>query len=280
MTRSRLKLLLLIGLLVIILVGIFVYVNRPSAVADRALGKLAAAQTANFSARINLANSSSTEQLLGEAGTVDIGLKGQWKREQGPDALATHIALTTQTDSLSVKIEGEIRLLADKIYWQITTTPQAFPALVRLKDQWVVIGREQDTAEEKPVQIKGHVFTTVKRAGSEAINGVPTVHYTAIASEGTMIRLMDGLADVLGTSLSAAQIEQVKASVARVPNVPVELWVKRFSSELKQLRISLAVPDGNTVQFTLTFDSLNEPVTVEAPAGAKTLQEIAQQQAQ
>ncbi len=277
MVQKRTQLIFLIGAAVVVLGGVLVYVNRPSAVAQRALANLGKAETATFSGRLNLANSTSTQKLLGEEGTIDIGLKGAWKREEGPDALATDITLTTQTDSLSVKIEGEARLLADKIFWQITTTPQAFPVLVRLKDQWIVIGREPAPEGENALANRQPLLSKVDRKGTTNINGTTTVHYTAIASEQTMVALMDSLAGVLGTSLSEAQIEQVKNSVAQVQTVPLELWVKRWSNEPKQLRVSLIVPDGNTMQFTLTFDSLNQPVTIEAPEGAKTLQEIAQQ---
>jgi len=276
---NRKLMLLVVVVLVLAAGGAVLYINRPSAVAERALATLAKATTADFSARLNVANSTSTQQLLGEEGTVDIGLQGQWKREDGPDSVATHVALTTQTPSVSVKIEGEVRLIADKIYWQITTTPQAFPALVRLKDQWVMIGRDEAPKREAAADRQKPVLADVRRVGVESIGGVSTVHYKAVASEQTMIAFMDGLAEVLGTSLSQAQIDQIKTSVAKVQSVPLDIWVPQWGNEPKQLRVSLAVPDGNTVQFTLTFDSLNKPVKIAAPAGAKTLQEIAQQSA-
>jgi hypothetical protein len=264
-------------LLIVVLVGGFLYVNRPSAAVRRSLENLAQASTAHFRARLNLANSTSTTQLLGEEGTIDVDLTGAWAKEAGADSFVTDLALTTQTESVSVKIEGDVRLIGDKLYYQITKTPQAFPALVQLKDQWIVSERGGSPEADSAENFKAPTFTTVKRQGVETVDGVPSVHYVATASAETIVSFMDGLASVLGTSLSKEQIDKIKGNVAEATTVPVDLWVKRWGSELKQLRIELAVPGGNTVQFTLLIKDTNQPVAIETPADALTLPEFIQQ---
>jgi hypothetical protein len=273
----RLRILGAVVLALAAIIGLVLYLYRPSAAAKRSLERLGQASTAHFNAHLNLANTTSTEQLLGEAGTVEVELKGVWRKEDGPDSIATDLILATQTESVSVKVQGDVRLIGDKLYWQITKTPQSFPILMQLKDQWIVMPRGA-TPEGDDTLAAAPVLTSVTRQGVETIDGVTTVHYTATASAETMVSLMDGLAGVLGTSLSEAQINQIKESVAQATSVPLDLWVKRWSSEPKQLRVSLAVPGGNTVQFTIQFTALNQPVTIDVPEGAITLQEMAQRQ--
>ena len=275
----RLRILIVLALILAAVIGAVLYLYRPAAAAQRSLERLSEVATATFNAQLHLTNSESTQRLLGEEGTVDVDLKGAWAQAEGPDSLATDIVLTTHTDSMSFKVQGEVRLLADQLYFQITKTPQAFPILVQLRDQWVVMPRGATPEGEGAAADITPTLAAVNRQGIEVIDGVPTVHYTAIASAETMVSLMDGLAGVLGTSLSEAQINQIKESVAQANSVPLDLWVERWSSEPKQLRLSVTVPDGNTVEFTIQFTSLNEPVAIEAPAGALTLQEMAQRQA-
>ena len=261
-----------------LIAGLVVYIYQPAAVARRSLARLAEAKTANFTAHLNLANSPNTQTILGEQGTVDVELAGVWQKAEGPDALATDVVLTTQTESVSVKVQGDVRLIGDTLYFQITKSPQAFPILVQLKDQWIQLPRGATPDVAGARSDLAPAFSSVKRQGSETIDGEATVRYTALASAEGMVSLMDSLASVLGTSLSEAQINQIKESVSQATSVPVDLWVKRWSSEPKQLRISLAVPGGNAVQFTLRFTGLDQPVDIETPEGAVTLQEMAQRQ--
>ncbi len=270
---------LLLGLLILLVGGagaLLFWAYRPAAAVERAFTKLQAATTADFVTHLQLENNASTQQLLGEEGSVDIDLAGQWERQDGPDALATHITLTTQTKSLQITIAGELRLIEDKLYLLITTTPQAFPALVQLKDQWIVMDRGA-TAETAPVIADtSTLFTSVDRRGVEKIGDTSTVHYVAPASNEAVVSFMDSLAGILGTSLSEEQINQIRTSVTDIETIPLDLWIARWGSDLKQLKTALTVPGGNAVQFTLQFNALNQPVQIAAPTDARSLEEILQ----
>lgn len=264
----------LISLVVLATGGGLAWANRPEAVVARALGHVRAATTADFVANIGLENNPSTQALLGESGSVGIDVAGSWERQDGPDSLATHVTLTTQTSSVQVKIQGELRLISDKLYLLITTTPQAFPALVQLKDQWIVMDRgasEENTPAAAP---DSSLFASVDRDGVEKIGDVSTVKYVAAANNEAVVSFMDSLAGILGTSLSEAQVSQIRGSVAEVKSLPIDIWVARGTSDLQQLKTALTVPGGNAVNFTLQFNSLNQPAEIKVPDGARSIEEI------
>lgn len=260
--------------LVALIVAVITYFYRPAAVVERALTELGEARTANFTTRIQMANSASTQQLLGEEGAVDMNIAGQWERQDGPDALAIDTTLMTQTESVSVSIQGDIRLIKDKLYLQVKKAPAAVPLLVQLKDQWIAVDRGAEEEDSMGVPVGPDLFASVKREGSETIDGVATVHYTATAKNDAIVKFMDALAEMLGTSLSEQQVGQIRESMTHVESIPIDVWVERWGSELKQLHTTLIVPGGTTVEFTLGIKSLNEPVTIVAPEGAATFQEV------
>lgn len=266
--------LILIGAALIIAGAALAWAYRPAAAVERAFTNLAKATTADFSTQINVGNSTATSALLGEEGSIDLVLDGVWAEQAGPDALATNVTFTTQTESVSIKIKGEVRLVDDKLYFLITNTPSAFPALVQLKDQWLAINRGASQGEAAPASLTADKFSRVDRVGVEKIGDEPYVHYVATATDEAIIGLMDNLAGILGTSLSADQISQIRASVSQVTTVPLDIWIKRWGSDIKELRTTIAVPGGNSVHFTLRFNQLNQGVSITAPSGAKSLPEL------
>lgn len=266
--------LILIGAALIIAGAAVAYANRPAAAVERAFTNLAKATTADFSTQINIGNSTATSALLGEEGSIDLVLDGVWAEQAGPDALSTKVTFTTQTESVSIKIKGEVRLVDDKLYFLITNTPPAFPALVQLKGQWLAIDRGASQGEAASALLTADKFSRIDRVGVEKIGDEPSVHYAATATDEAIIGLMDNLAGILGTSLSADQISQIRDSVSQVKTVPLDIWIKRWGSDIRQLKATIAVPGGNSVQFTLRFNQLNQEVSITAPSGAKSLQEL------
>jgi hypothetical protein len=276
MTRSRLLSIVAVVVGVAFIIGVWYGLFRPTRVAEKAVENLAATNTAAFKAILELSNNESTEALLGEAGTIELTANGHFDRAVTPrSALAANVNVAIKTDSVTVQSDGEARFIGDKVYVQITKAPAVFPVLAQLKNAWIYFerGGQDNPAAATP---QAPLFTSVKRESVETIDGVSTVKYSAKAADTAVIRMMDGLADMFGTSLTADQIANIKKSVAEVEEVPVELWVKRWSSDLRQFRTVLVVPGGNTVNFTVTLTDKNQPVDITVPEGAVTANEALQ----
>jgi hypothetical protein len=270
---KRLYLWGLLAVAVVAVGGALLYGQRPTRVAEAAITTLSEARTARFAATLQLENAQATQQQLGELGTVEITLDGVFeRRDNEPDAIAADVAFATKTESISVTVDGEVRFVGDKAYVNIEKTPPTFAALNQLKGQWLFFergaGPEAPTANETAAS-----FVSVKRKGTSEVNGEPVVLYEAVATDEAVIAMMDGIAELLGTRLTQDQITDLRNSVTKVGQVPVELKVRRWSNELRQLSTVLEVPGGNTVRFTLTPKELNTPVEITEPDGAVSLNE-------
>lgn len=265
--------------LVLALVVILALVFRPAAVVERALVRLGEAETAAFRARLLLENNTATQEILGEEGHVEFALDGVWRRDGrgGRHALVSDVDVTTKTDSVSVAISGEARFIDDQVYFFVERSPRIFPALVALKDQWLSVPRGGSPAGEVAgtrSDMPAEFFVSVDRVGTEEIDGVITVKYQTVVGDEAVVRMMDSMADLFGTQLTATQIADIRASVAMVGALPVEVWVDRWSQNVRQLSSVLAVPGGNTVRFTLILDDLNKQVAILVPEGATSLAEV------
>lgn len=255
--------------------GLLVWLQRPTAVVERAFTELAETKTGAFAAQLALENNQATQQLLGEAGTLELAVDGVFARhDEQQDSLQADATMTAKTESVSVQLQAEFRFIGDQVYVLVKRAPAAYPALVQLKGVWLKLprGAEQQPAAEQDDAVE--LFTDVDRAGTEHLDGVGVVKYDTVATDDAVVRMMDAFAVLLGTDLTEQQIQDVRAGVAQAGEVPVTVWVRRFSRQLEQLQTRFTVPGGNTVAFTLRLKERGQDVTVEEPAGAVTIQEL------
>lgn len=266
---------LVAGAATIVVIGGLVFANQPSRVAEGAIDKLAQATTGKFVATLQLENAQATQQVLGEQGTVEVQLDGVFSRgkENERDQLKADVVVTTKTESVSVTLEGEARFVNDKAYLYIKKSPPALGAFTQLKGQWLELPRGETTQPAAHVTLPDDLFTNVTRVGTDNLDGTSVVKYTATAHEAAVVRMMDSIAALLGTRLTDAQVNSIRGSVQKVGQVPVELWIKRWGSELTQLSALIAVPDGNKMRFTLRLTELNSKVEITAPDNAKPINE-------
>lgn len=264
-----------IGAAAVVILGGLVVVNQPSRVAEGAVDKLANAKTGAFVATMQLENAQATQQVLGEQGAVEIKLDGVFARstkESERDQLKADVLITTKTESVSVTLEGEARFVNDKAYLYIKKSPAVFGALNQLKGQWLELPRGE-TSEPAQAQLPEDLFSNVKRVGTQELDGEAVIKYTATAHEAAVVRMMDSIAALLGTRLTDAQVNNIRGSVQKVGQVPVELWVKRWGSNIEQLSALIDVPGGNKMRFTLRLNDLNSAVDITAPENAKPINE-------
>lgn len=272
----RKLLLVLVVLVVVVVGGGVVYLQRPSLVVAQAVSKFGDADSAAFAATLQLENAQATQQQLGEQGTIELQLDGVFARQEAEqDTLQADVVFATKTESVSVNIEGEVRFISDKAYLYVEKAPQMLAPLAQLKGMWLELERGPAVAEETRTAPE-QLFVNIERTGTAELNGETVTVYKAVADDQAVIVMMDSMAELLGTRLTQEQITNLRSSVGRVQQVPVELKVKRWSRQLRQLRAVLDVPGGNKVNFTLTITDTNQPVKVTVPEGAVSLTEAAQ----
>jgi len=252
---------------VIVVLAALWYWQSPQRVATAAARGLGQADTQHFDAEIKIGNTEATTNLLGEAASVSLQVAGVFDRQEaGRDSLDADIILVTESESVSLKVEAEAKFIGDEAYVKINKSPAAFPALVELKGQWLVLPRGGDDNLGHTPGGSEALFTNVKRAGAG--------HLTAEATPAAFVSLLDNIANLLGTNLTAGQIDNIRSSLNQVDTVPVELDISSFSHELQQLSTTLNMPNQNTVEFTLALSERNQPTEITVPEGAKSLGEL------
>lgn len=259
-----------------VLIAAVAFLQRPTMVVERALDQLGKAETARYTALLTLENAQATQQVLGEQGAVEVTLDGVFARAADtPDTLQADVAFLTKTESVTVNVAGEVRFIGDRVYALVESAPPMFAALAQLKGQWLELprGTKGDTAAH---EVPDELFTDVRRTGVKELNGEQVVTYHAEAKEEGIITMMDGIAELLGTRLTNDQIADLRSSVERVERVPVELAIRRWSRDLRELSTVLTMPGGNTVRFTLTIHETNQPVQVTPPENAASLESLLQ----
>lgn len=267
----------LLGIIAIVVVGgTYIYSQHPARAVSNAVKKLAEAQTEHFHAVIALDSNPAIQSLLAEATSLNITLDGTFDRHgQERDSVVTDLTINAKSDSVTLEIGGELRLIGDKAYLLVKKAPAAVPLLARLKDKWVELPRGSATDAAVANNSSGPLFHDVKSAGREEINDQTTRKYSTTATEQGILLFMDNVASILGTKLSDQQITNLRDSLEKADALPVELWVTPWSQELLQLQASIP---GSAVKYTITFNDRNKKVDHTAPEGAKPIQEVLQQE--
>lgn len=248
--------------------------RRPERVVDRAAAKLAAAETQAFTADLTIANSGAAEQLIGQPAAVKVRLNGAFaRRESERDALTADVELVTETEGITLRVEGNTRFVGDKAYVRVTKAPATFPLLAQLKDRWIELPRGGESDSGSPAA-DAPLFASVERTGGKKINGQSVIAYRAKATSQAVVRLLDGIADVLGTRLTAEQIDGLRQNIAAGTTVPVQLAVSPWTHELRELSATLSAANQNEISFSLQLSDRDRAQDIAAPDGAEPLEGI------
>lgn len=267
-------------IIILVVISVLVVQLRPSAVLNRSIQKLSQLKTAHIITHVTLANSSTTQQLLGEEGAVNLIIDGQYaKQASEPDNLAAHINLTISTDSVSVTIDGEARLINDKIYLLVNKAPAAIPTLEQIKGRWISFDRTaQNTTPKSDSVAIADLFTDVQQQGIATINGQKTVHYNVQATKQAVIQFVDTLANVLGSRLSKDQLQTLEQDITTNSLLPTDIYISFWPNNIRQITSHLQAPSGNDINLSVLIDKPNQPVQIETPQ-AITIEDLINQPA-
>lgn len=264
--------LIIIILLVLVVLGTGIFYYRPSAVAARAVQKLADAKTAAFKSEISI--KSVTAQ--GRQNDTVITLDGVYDKSNVQGKLPfmqSKFGGEIKTQGLTLNISGEARLL-DQMYVHIDQAPPVLPALVQLENKWIAIPRSEalqtaDTSKASP-------FTEVKWSGFGSPTGQMSLHYTAKATSTAVTGLLNNVASIIGTTLTPDQLKGIADNVTQAGNIPVDLWVSPVGNQINQISGTIPLPNQSSFSLKLSFSDENKLVNIAKPEGAQTLQQLSQ----
>lgn len=241
----------------------FYIYQRPMAVAESAVHNLATSSNQRFKANLRLENSPAMQATLKEKGTIEVYLDGSFNRANTRPGVASAVEITIKTESVSLQLSGEARLIQDNLYLLINKTPPIWPAIQALKGQWVKMprGGHKDTGSITPA---GQIFRSVTRSGNN--------QYRAQATQAGVVRFMNALAEILGTELSDPQLNDLRRGIGQLEQLPVTLTITPFTHRLERLEATIAPPNGNLVHFVLEFESVTTPSVITEPEEATTLE--------
>lgn len=272
--KKRKLILLFFVVSILIIAGLTWFWLDSSRVVNKAIAKLAQADTQSFSGILTILNTEATKELLGEQASIEIAVAGFFERQSaGWDSLTADVKITTETESVTMRIEGKIIFIGDKAYVKVIKAPPAFPELVQLKDVWLALprGGDKTLSQLNPDET---LFTDVKRVGKKNIGGKRIASYQAQADQTAVLHILDGVAGLLGTRLSAEQIADFRDQVKNANSTSVEMAITPWAHDLYYFATTLSTPSNNKVSFSVILKDRNQPVDIVAPANSISLDEI------
>ena len=248
---------------------------RPQAVLDRALENAAETHYGKYTAVLGLDNTSATEQLLGEPATLEFIADGTFDRSPGKrSSVSTQLAVTAKTDTLSLRMIGEARLIGDEAYINLVQVPSALTALAPFKGRWISLNRGGTQDTPNITQNEQEIFTSVNYAGRETLNNESVVKYTADATPESAVRMFDQVASILGTNLTSEQTVSLRQNLATMEDVSVQLWVNPLKSQLRRISAHATAPNGNAISFEVGLIPLQTAPSIATPENAVTWEQI------
>jgi len=274
--RKRFIFRLLLALLLITALSWLIYYTRPTKVVNDSLTKLANSDTQTFRAAISITNPTATQDILGEQATIELVIDGQFKRVPDQrDSLDAQVVLTTKTETVTLTVEANTRFIGEQAYFQITKAPPAFPALAQLKGLWMELPRGTEQQPSK-LPAKKEIFTKVTKGDKQDVNGVKATTYHTVATSAAVIRMLDSIAQVLGTHLTADQITNIQQGVADAETIPADIAITPWSRQVHRISTTTTVPgSNNSMSVEFTFSDHNQPVSISVPEGAQSLTDLA-----
>jgi len=267
------RLYIIIAVPLIIIVALLYVWQRPSFVVNRAFEKLSHSRTESFNGHIAITNLQATQSLIGEGASLNINYDGVFERTSPRNSLKTHILLSTDTDSVTMRIEGDIIFIDNDAFIRISKAPPAIPVLSQLKDQWIKTNRGGgETASQ--LDENEPLFSNVKETGQADVNNRTVTTYEISTSTTAVLHFLDQVADILGTRLTADQVANFRNNVSSAQEITTTVGVSKWTHTLHSINTSITMPTGNTVTFTLNLNNRNKEVEISPPEQALSLQDI------
>ncbi|PIT97856.1 MAG: hypothetical protein COT71_03730 [Candidatus Andersenbacteria bacterium CG10_big_fil_rev_8_21_14_0_10_54_11] len=253
---------------------------RPTAVVAGALDNMAAADTYTFTARLEIENSQASAGALGEQASISLAADGAYdRRPPGPVAVQATVTAGLETETVTMVTEAEARFIDDAAYVLIKKMPPALSPLSQLKGQWLKLPRNVQT-EESSLPADEPLITDITRAGTAEVAGERVRIYNAVATPAAVLHFFDSIGGLIGNRLTTEQIDQFRQTVAAADGMTTRLAVNPWNRELKQIEIIFTAPvNQNQIHATLHLTDRNKEVSITAPSEAKSVEELAAEQA-
>ncbi|HRH23460.1 MAG TPA: hypothetical protein PK295_02425 [Candidatus Magasanikbacteria bacterium] len=224
------------------------------------------------------------------AGTSEFG---DWEKPES----AIKLTLTSPEFPNNGSAEIEFKNVGADKFFKFNTIPVLGKLnLSSLTNMWVKLDAKkststvvvatstmsEDTAEEvKDIISGGKYFQVSEDLGEESLGGISTHHYKVTLNEAEVMRVARAVStEVNGKAPSINDEKKMNEFFARAEMSDAEVWVGTKDYYLYKTKFGVTVaksdaePSSGTIAVELELRNFNEKVTVEAPTGAKTMNEF------
>lgn len=299
---------LLIGLLVIVLGGSaaaayfgVVVPNKPENVLKTALANSFAADnitSEHFTGSVSVTEKKNNQTVSGDfSGSANTD--GAFEIKANVDAIVTKVTMDMRSvdgKSMYVKVGG-LEGLPELMNASGDDMAMLYaPIVAGLNEQWIEINESilsqmgvsstsfkmTDADRQKMAQAYAdHQFMVFKeQLKSEKIASTDSYHYKVVIDKTQLNDFIKALKDAKLDSLKLTQndVDRMRAALKEVDfnKYPVDLWVSKADKMINQIKFIYSDNEA-AMSFRLTVTDYNKPVTVEKPAGAKSLLQIISQ---
>lgn len=220
------------------------------------------------------------------------------------------VSFNIKTDALplaELAVGVELRVVDKVIYAQLSEAPNlGFFDLSSVQNQWIKIDMEaikkqfgskqlddqlakiQENQELSPEQIErlkttfeqAEIFKITEKLASEKISGVDTYHYKfTVSQEGLKKFIITSSQIFQKRSLTETELAAFNKGFETMGPVDGEVWIGKKDFFPYKITFELNVAETETspagkISSVFSLKNFNQPMQIEAPAEAKSLQEI------
>ena len=213
-----------------------------------------------------------------------------WEKPQ------SKLKATLTSSELTSAAEIELTTVGEDKYFKLNTLPMLGKLdLSALTNMWVRMQSKpgavsvtvsstmspETTEAVKNIISGGKYFQVTEDVGEEDLSGITTHHYKIGLNEAEVMRVIRAVSEKMnGKSPSIDDEKKMKSFFDRSEFTNGEVWVGTKDYYLYKLSGGVTIAPSETEKssgsftFALDLRNFNKPVTVDAPAGAKSMSEF------
>ncbi|MBU2578830.1 hypothetical protein KKA09_01815 [Patescibacteria group bacterium] len=257
----------------------------------------------------------------GQAGDFSLFILGSVDQTDLKNAKTdSDLVFKMSSEGVEMQAKGKVKTFGEDTYFQISSLPSLpfLPAelLAGIKNQWIKIDKKklaemfpspetsfefngQAFAEEIKLLLKGkEIFKIEKKFGTEEVDGVKTLHYSAGLEKETVKTLIPEILRILQKyqpkgQQSEAEFEKTLKTFSekfdafwqKISPLEMNFWIEKGNFWLRKIKIEKEInvadfdPESKTkgkitLDLEMKISDFNKDVKIEMPQNYKGIEEI------
>ena len=277
-------------------------VKTPDQIVSESLSNFLQAKAFTYEAEAIGKASGALNGSLKLAGGVD------YFKPENPKLLAIfNVDITEGRDRIIGEVE--VRLIEDSAYVKLSAKnlpKEGFLSLLNaFANQWIKIDAsgvskfiDEEQANKTEDYIKKNkqardilskhfrirqLFKVESEIGEEEVSGVSVTHYVVYIDQLALSQAISAIYSDFDEAglikpedrLSAADLEKMETSIKSETDFPkFDFWIEADQQILRKISLNFGVKESFLRGVSVTFTDYNKPLSIEAPEGAKSIEEI------